>query len=324
MLTTDPQARKAQPVARGVLDYFPDAIAAVAHVSFVGNQQHNPGQPMHWAREKSKDHADCIARHLIERGYIDSDNLRHTAKLAWRALALLQLELEEDPKTQKLVDKPESVVYNNEPTPEFTGLQPTTYVFPETGDSLEDSTRKIVRAGVRRSMMEAGCRPDIAKSISDSFTFPKNSIAADHVVYLSGPMRSIEKFNFPLFDRQRDFLVDEKGWIVVSPADIDRHSGEANPSLDTPQENYVYRDFHSIFVLRPSGERVTDGLAMLPGWEKSRGAMAEFFLALWLNMPIFNAVTGEYLDYSQVDGGALLCNVCAALGQQSDTFFKKF
>jgi hypothetical protein len=86
--------RKEYPIVRGVLDYFPNAIAEVAHVSFIGNRQHNGDEPMHWAREKSTDHADCIARHLIDRGKIDSDGLRHTAKIAWRALALLQEELE--------------------------------------------------------------------------------------------------------------------------------------------------------------------------------------------------------------------------------------
>jgi hypothetical protein len=70
------------------------AIAVIANVSHVGNAQHNPGQPMHWARGKSTDHADCIVRHLIERGTIDTDGLRHSAKVAWRALALLQEELE--------------------------------------------------------------------------------------------------------------------------------------------------------------------------------------------------------------------------------------
>ena len=93
-LPTDAKARKSIPIARGVLDYFPDAVAAVAEVSRIGNEQHNPGQPMHWAKEKSTDHADCIVRHLIERGTMDSDGVRHAAKLAWRALALLQTEIE--------------------------------------------------------------------------------------------------------------------------------------------------------------------------------------------------------------------------------------
>lgn len=95
-MTNDKQTRKESPIARGVLDYFPLAIAAVANVSFIGNQQHNPREEMHWSRNKSADHADCIARHLLDRGQVDDDGLRHSAKVAWRALALLQLELEEN------------------------------------------------------------------------------------------------------------------------------------------------------------------------------------------------------------------------------------
>lgn len=87
-------ARKGRPLARGVLDYFPDALQAVAELSRVGNEQHNAGQPMHWAYGKSSDHADCILRHLIDRGVVDSDGVSHTVKVAWRALALLQTELE--------------------------------------------------------------------------------------------------------------------------------------------------------------------------------------------------------------------------------------
>lgn len=95
VLTTDKKARKEMPIARGVVDYFPRALAAIANVSYVANEQHNPGEPMHWDKSKSTDHADCIARHLIERGTVDDDGLRHSAKLAWRALALLETELSE-------------------------------------------------------------------------------------------------------------------------------------------------------------------------------------------------------------------------------------
>lgn len=91
---TDAQQRKETPIFRGLLMYFPDACAEVAHVSYVGNEQHNPGQPMHWARGKSTDQEDCLVRHLMERGTRDVDGMRHSAKAAWRALALLQLEIE--------------------------------------------------------------------------------------------------------------------------------------------------------------------------------------------------------------------------------------
>jgi hypothetical protein len=94
MLPTDAKERKEIPLATGVLDYFPAALAEVAKVSFAGNQQHNPGEPLHWARSKSTDQDDTLIRHFLDRGGLDSDGQRHSAKLAWRALALLQLELE--------------------------------------------------------------------------------------------------------------------------------------------------------------------------------------------------------------------------------------
>lgn len=89
--------RKGVPLTTGVIDYFPAALAEVARVSKFGNDKHNPGQPLHHARGKSMDHADCIARHLVDRGLRDPDTgMLHSAELAWRALALLQQELEDD------------------------------------------------------------------------------------------------------------------------------------------------------------------------------------------------------------------------------------
>jgi hypothetical protein len=93
-LPTDAKERKAIPIATGFVDYFPDAMAAVAELSRIGNDQHNPGQPLHWDRSKSTDEADALMRHFIERGKVDSDGVRHSAKLAWRAMALLQKEIE--------------------------------------------------------------------------------------------------------------------------------------------------------------------------------------------------------------------------------------
>ena len=86
--------RKQRPLARGVLDYFPDALMEVAHTSWVGSQQHSPGEEMRWAKEKSTDEADCILRHLKDRGTRDTDGERHSAKVAWRALAMLQREID--------------------------------------------------------------------------------------------------------------------------------------------------------------------------------------------------------------------------------------
>lgn len=93
-LPTDDNQRKAVPIYSGVLRYFPDALAEVARCSKAGNDQHNPGQPLHWDRSKSKDELDALTRHLIDAGTLDSDGQRHSAKVAWRALANLQKEIE--------------------------------------------------------------------------------------------------------------------------------------------------------------------------------------------------------------------------------------
>ena len=90
----DYTARKQRPICTGVLDYFPDALLEIAYVSYIANQQHNPGEKMHWAKEKSIGEGNEILRHMIDRGKKDTDGIRHMAKAAWRALELLQREIE--------------------------------------------------------------------------------------------------------------------------------------------------------------------------------------------------------------------------------------
>jgi len=88
--------RKQTPVFSGVLKYFPDAIREVAKCSFAGQQQHNPDKPLAWDRSKSGDELDALTRHLLDAGTIDDDGIRHSAKVAWRALANLQKEIEKE------------------------------------------------------------------------------------------------------------------------------------------------------------------------------------------------------------------------------------
>lgn len=95
-LPTEAKARKDVPIYSGVLMYFPDAIAEVAILSRIGNDQHNPGAPLHWDRSKSGDELDALTRHLMEAGTLDTDGVRHSAKVAWRALANLQKEIEDE------------------------------------------------------------------------------------------------------------------------------------------------------------------------------------------------------------------------------------
>ena len=103
LVAGDSAYRKMFPMCEGLLDYFPDALAAVSNLSFLGNRKHNKDEPLHHARAKSTDHADCIMRHLTERGGFDvievdgvPYQVRHSVALAWRALALAQQEIEQD------------------------------------------------------------------------------------------------------------------------------------------------------------------------------------------------------------------------------------
>ncbi len=88
--------RNAFPLADGLLDYFPNALAEVARISQVAGDKHHPGERLHWERGKSTDHRNKILRHLIDSGKKDSKGNRHSGALAWRALALLQEELEQE------------------------------------------------------------------------------------------------------------------------------------------------------------------------------------------------------------------------------------
>lgn len=93
-LPEDSTKRKEMPMCEGLIDYFPDALAYVSGISFRGNQKHNPGEELHHSRGKSGDHANCIARHLVDRGKFDAEGVLHDGYLAWRSLANLQETLE--------------------------------------------------------------------------------------------------------------------------------------------------------------------------------------------------------------------------------------
>lgn len=87
--------------------------------------------------------------------------------------------------------------------------------------------------------------------------------------YLAGPMTGHPDNNFPAFDAARDRLVAQ-GYEVISPADLDRKCGWLNCSRE-----YAARDVAVIL-------KECHGIYLLTGWEHSRGAAAEFFLARWI------------------------------------------
>ena len=96
--------RKGQPLATGVLAYFPDALKRVAECSVAGQRQHNVGEELYWDKNKSSDNADALVRHLADHyvNPIDDDGTLHLAKVAWRALATLQIYLDGENKDESI------------------------------------------------------------------------------------------------------------------------------------------------------------------------------------------------------------------------------
>jgi hypothetical protein len=98
--------------------------------------------------------------------------------------------------------------------------------------------------------------------------------------YLAGPMTGIPAFNFPAFDLAAADL-RAQGIDIVSPAELDdpetRRLNMASP--DGRENGYgpTYADFLARDV-RLLGSGDIDGVIVLPGWSRSRGARLETFI----------------------------------------------
>lgn len=158
-----------------------------------------------------------------------------------------------------------------------------------------------LRGSLYSILFSFGVEKKVADQIIGGATFTPNYEPScyDRFVYIAGPMRGYDQFNFPAFDRARDlFVYGRPGFNVISPADIDRadNPDAANqPAGD--QKVYAYRDFATLLMLAYTGE---GHIAMLPGWEKSTGAVAEFFLSRWLGLKILDAESTQSLNLSKI------------------------
>lgn len=80
------EERKQIPVYSAFVRFFPRAMVAVTQKSMEGQRQHNPdGERIEWIRSKSADDKDSLMRHIIDEDW---------AAVAWRAMAILEKELE--------------------------------------------------------------------------------------------------------------------------------------------------------------------------------------------------------------------------------------
>jgi nucleoside 2-deoxyribosyltransferase len=94
-------------------------------------------------------------------------------------------------------------------------------------------------------------------------------------IYVAGPMTGIPEFNYPAFNSAAERLRG-LGHRVLNPAD----SEDYNPTPGTPQAWDWYMRHALRMVLQ------ADALALLPGWETSRGATLEVDVATALGIPV--------------------------------------
>lgn len=199
------------------------------------------------------------------------------------------------------VDEPGDVEYTSP-----VGEQPTTSSLPPVTDVQREEVRRRFRSDYATYYVQTlGCHANVATHIAGGTSFPQDFLDTaarlGHIpatkdntprtVYIAGPMRGYDEYNYPAFHAARNrFLA--AGYAVVSPADIDTAAdGGAEHEYDHSQWSYVYRDLMTLM-----GFGSEDAIAMLPGWESSTGAVAEFMVARWLGLHILDAQTGFPLD----------------------------
>lgn len=89
-------------------------------------------------------------------------------------------------------------------------------------------------------------------------------------LYISGPMSGLPDWNFPAFNQAAE-KVRAWGHDAVNPVDI-------NPDHTTPWEICLRADLKALCDC--------DGIVLLPGWEKSKGAQLELHVAHRLAMSV--------------------------------------
>lgn len=103
--------------------------------------------------------------------------------------------------------------------------------------------------------------------------------------YLAGPMTGIPQFNFPTFDRVATELRND-GWNIMSPTELDtdawRAAAMASPDGDLATAVGLAHQTWGEIMGRDVRHVADDccGVILLPGWERSRGARLEAFVAV--------------------------------------------
>lgn len=123
-------------------------------------------------------------------------------------------------------------------------------------------------------------------------------------IYLAGPMRGIKEFNFPAFLSAAARL-RQQGFAVFNPAerDCERHGKDISKGNETGDIEHAAKEhgFNLRIALHEDTSFIcleADAIALLPGWENSKGAIAERATAIALGLPVMRLdAEGNFLHY---------------------------
>ena len=116
-------------------------------------------------------------------------------------------------------------------------------------------------------------------------------------IYLAGPMRGIEEYNFPRF-REAAEQLRGRGYEVVSPHELDEAEWELAEQIELTTKAYMRRDLPLMLDC--------DGVVVLEGWTASKGALIEWTVAIQCGMPtafITQALEDKEWLYADTRGG---------------------
>lgn len=104
-------------------------------------------------------------------------------------------------------------------------------------------------------------------------------------VYLAGPMRGIPDLNFPAFHAAAKHLRSH-GHDVFSPAENDIEKGYVGKPVDEIKRDCIMDDLTYI-------ARHADAVALLPGYQASKGVAVEVALAIFLDLKLWQLAPGD-------------------------------
>lgn len=106
------------------------------------------------------------------------------------------------------------------------------------------------------------------------------------ILYCAGPMRGLPEYNYPAFRELKAQLII-MGHLPISPVDRDKETG-FNEHSDIPDQGFMRK------ALEWDLQQVcrADGVVVLPGWRKSKGARAEVATARAIGIPVYLLIRG--------------------------------